>query len=231
MPRDAQRIVRFAAISPTGETAIPGVDGTDPAGYLLLAAPGLVQLVYRSNHDSVVLDADKFQKYLGEEGLDKILALRAQRHESALPVKEIFSRCAKSLIEVGAAAGARGATAAAGTGFDRVLGLPFELVPEKNPYALTPGKELPVTLLFDGKPLANAKVTAIQKGRAAEQVSARTDSQGKARLPLARGGIWLIKSVNMVPAPAGSGAQWESYWASLTFELPAGAPGAQAPSR
>ncbi len=217
MPRDPQRIVRFAAIGPAGETPIPGVAGTDPAGYLLVSAPGLYQLVYRSNHDTVELDAAKFERYLAEEGLERILALRAERRESASPAREIFSRCAKSLIAVGGAP-AGGAGRAAGA--DHVLGLPFELVPGENPYALAAGRELPLTLLFDGRPLAGAKVTAIPKGHPGEQVSARTDGQGRARLPLGRGGLWLVKSVHMLPAPAGSGAQWESWWASLTFELP-----------
>jgi hypothetical protein len=30
--------------------------------------------------------------------------------------------------------------------------------------------------------------------------------------------VWLVKAVHMVPAPAGSGADWESIWASLTFK-------------
>jgi hypothetical protein len=33
------------------------------------------------------------------------------------------------------------------------------------------------------------------------------------------GGMWLIKAVHMVPAPAGANAEWASFWASLTFEL------------
>ena len=34
-------------------------------------------------------------------------------------------------------------------------------------------------------------------------------------------GVWLIKAVHMIAAPPGSGAEWESFWASLTFALPA----------
>jgi|HubBroStandDraft_3_1064219.scaffolds.fasta_scaffold02857_3 uncharacterized GH25 family protein len=218
MPRDPERIVRFAAIGPAGEAPIPGVPGTDPAGYLLPAAPGLYQLVYRSNQDTVELDAGKFEKYLAEEGLEKVLALRARRRESAAPAREIFSRCAKSILLVGGEGGRAGGAPGPGR-YDQVLGLPLELVPDRDPYALGAGMELPVTLLFGGRPLAGAKVTAIPKGHAAEQVSARTDARGKARLPLGRGGPWLIKSVHMQPAPAASGAQWESWWASLTFEL------------
>ena len=35
------------------------------------------------------------------------------------------------------------------------------------------------------------------------------------------GGVWMIKAVHMVPAPAGSNVEWASFWASLTFEAPA----------
>jgi hypothetical protein len=52
------------------------------------------------------------------------------------------------------------------------------------------------------------------------KVSARTVG-GRASLVLDRPGLWLVKVVHMVPAPEGSGAEWESLWASLTFELPA----------
>jgi uncharacterized GH25 family protein len=211
LPRDPARILRFTAITAAGEAPIPGVPGTDPAGLLVAAAPGTTELVYRSGRDSVELEAARFETYLAEEGLEKISALRAQRHESGSGVKELYSRCAKSLLAVGGAATA---------GFDRVVGMPLELVPERNPYSLAAGATLPLRLLFDGKPLAGAQVAALQRGRVAEQVVARTDAQGRVRLPLARPGLWLIKAVQMRPAPSGSGAQWESFWASLTFELP-----------
>lgn len=52
----------------------------------------------------------------------------------------------------------------------------------------------------------------------ADKLSARSDRDGRVRLRLKPGGMWLVKAVHMVPAPAGSGADWASYWASLTFE-------------
>ena len=48
---------------------------------------------------------------------------------------------------------------------------------------------------------------------------ARSDTDGRVRLPLQRAGRWLVKAVHMVPAPAGANAEWASYWASLTFGL------------
>ncbi len=211
-PRDAKLMVRFAVLGPAGEAPIPGVPDTDPAGFLIAGPPGLYELVYTSNHASVTLDAAKFEKYLADEGLDEISALRKRRGLTASGVHEIFSRCAKSLVEVGGDPG---------TGYDRVLGLRLELIPEKNPYALGAGQELPVRLLYGGAPLANAQVSAISKDQPARQVAVRTDSQGRARLRLDRSGVWLVKAVHMIAAPAASGADWESVWASLTFALPA----------
>jgi uncharacterized GH25 family protein len=51
------------------------------------------------------------------------------------------------------------------------------------------------------------------------KITARTDSKGHVTLRLPQDGIWLIKAVHMVAAPAGSDADWASFWASLTFEL------------
>ena len=52
-----------------------------------------------------------------------------------------------------------------------------------------------------------------------KRLQARSDENGRVTFQLPDDGVWMIKSVHMVPAPAGSGAEWASYWASLTFEL------------
>ena len=62
---------------------------------------------------------------------------------------------------------------------------------------------------------------AMNKLNPAEKLSARTDKDGRVRLKLRPGGMWLIKAVHMIPAPAGSNAEWQSFWASLTFEMKA----------
>ncbi len=211
-PRDPQYMLRFAVIGGGGETAIPGVPDTDPAGFLIAGKPGLYELVYTSRHGSVQLEGEKFEKYLAEEGLEPISAERARRGQTRSIAKEIYSRWAKSLIVVGGNAG---------TGYDRVLGLKLEVVPERNPYALAAGQQLPVRLLYEGAPLAMAKVVALSKDDPSRQVSARTDKQGRVRLTLDRPGVWMVKAVHMIAAPAASGADWESFWASITFALPA----------
>jgi len=50
------------------------------------------------------------------------------------------------------------------------------------------------------------------------QLTARSDKQGAFSFVLPHAGVWLIKSVHMVRADFFSDADWESLWASLTFE-------------
>jgi uncharacterized GH25 family protein len=79
---------------------------------------------------------------------------------------------------------------------------------------------LPVRLTYGGAPLSGALVVALSRDAPGSRLSARTDGEGRVSLVLTRSGAWLVKAVHMVPAPAESGADWESLWASLTFEVP-----------
>jgi uncharacterized GH25 family protein len=211
VPRNPALIQRFAQIGERGETPIDGLPGADPAGEFRVSGPGLVWIAYRSGRSPVSLEADKFEKYLVEEGLESVSALRRQRGESGKPGREVFSRSVKSLLVAEpAGAGAKG--------FDRALGLPLELVFRKDPFRAVPGK-LPLSLLADGKPLSGALVVAMEQSAPESRVSGRTDAKGGVALDLSRKGIWLIKAVRMTPAPAGVDADWESVWTSLTFEV------------
>jgi len=169
----------------------------------------LLVIGYRSNPSKVELAAEKFNLYLKEEGLDAVASVRSSRHETDAKAHEIFSRCAKSLVLSGPANESQG---------DRRLGFTLELVAERNPYNLRPGQDLPVRLTYENRPLAGALVVAMNRLNPAEKVAARTDRDGRVRLRLKPGGMWLIKAVHMIQAPAGSDAEWASYWASLTFE-------------
>ena len=103
---------------------------------------------------------------------------------------------------------------------DRALGFPLELIAESNPYRLADGETLALRLLYDGRPLAGALVEAVPLEGAMTPLRTRTDDAGGASFSLPRRGAWLVTTVHMVEAPEGSGVDWESFWASLTFELP-----------
>ncbi len=208
VPRDDRKIDRFVLAGPAGESVIPGLPGTDPAGFARIERPGLAVVGYRSRRTPIELEAEKFERYLTEEGLERVARVRAERGETQKPGREVYSRCAKSLVLAGG-----GPTA----GFDRPLGFTLELVPEK--LAEKPG-EFPVRLLYDGRPLEGALVIAMNRDEPEKKISARTRRDGRVQLHLPRAGAWLVKAVHMVPAPKDTGADWESLWASLTFEIP-----------
>ena len=210
IPRNPALINQFVVEDAAGRKPVVGRDGSDPAGVVRAAMPGLLVIGYRSNPSAVELEAAKFNKYLKEEGLESVAALRASRNEGGKAVRELFSRCAKSLVLTGSPSE---------TQSDRVLGFTLELVAERNPYTLRGGQDLPVRLTFENRPLAGALVVAINRLNPSEKVSARSDHDGRVRLRLKHKGVWMVKAVHMVPAPAGTKADWASYWASLTFEL------------
>ena len=207
LPRSSALVNQFVVLNGEGRKPVVGREGADPAGLFRVSA-GMHVVGYYSNPSAVDQSAEKFNQYLKEEGLESIAALRARRNQSSAPVKELFSRCAKSLVLSGPA-----------TGADQALGFPLELVAGQNPYRLRPGDELPVRLTYQNRPLAGALVVAINRLNPMDKLSARTDSDGRVRFSPRAGGMWLVKAVHMIPAPPASGADWQSYWASLTFEM------------
>jgi uncharacterized GH25 family protein len=212
VPRNAAAITSFFLVGPDGRHDVPGRDGMDPAGLFRVATAGALLIGYRSGPSPVTLDAAKFEQYLREEGLEHVIAARAKSDQSQAPGREIFSRSVKTLLRAG--------TPGAG-GYDRVLGLTLELIPERDPSALPADGRLPVRVLYGGKPLAGVLVSAISRDR--RRVSARSDANGRAVLPI-ESGEWLVKTVHMLAAPQNSGADWESIWASLTFDARLGSP-------
>ena len=207
---DPSLVNQFVVQDAAGLKPVVRRDGGDPAGLLRVASPGLLAVGYRSNPSPIEMAADKFNQYLKEEGLDAVLATRASRNETGNAAHELFSRCAKSLVFSGAPAGAQG---------DRPLGFTLELVAERNPYAVAPDQDLPIRLIYENRPLPGALVVAMNRRNPAEKLSARTDKDGRVRFKVRPAGMWLIKAVHMVPAPAGARAEWASFWASLTFEM------------
>jgi len=156
LPRNPALINQFIVEDSEGRKPLVGHDGSDPAGFLRVAAPGLLVIGYNSNPSSVELTPEKFNQYLREEGLDTIAALRASRNETGAKAREMFSRCAKSLVLSGPASESAG---------DRRLGFTLELVAERNPYTLRAGQDLPVRLTYESRPLSGALVVAMNRSR------------------------------------------------------------------
>lgn len=214
VPRREDLIDRFTLAGAEGEAPVVGRSG-GPTSFTRATSPGLHVAGFRSRRMRNDLDAASFERYLREEGLARIADLRAARGETDRPGREVYSRGAKTLIAVGDGG-------PNGPGHDRVLGFPLEIVLETSPAALRGGEDLVVRVLFAGKPLADVEVVAVSAADPEHLRRRRTDEEGRVRFPPAEPGAWLLTTIHMVPAPPDVDADWESFWASFTFERQAG---------
>ncbi len=198
-------IERFVVRQGGRDVEIGGIEGADPAGWFVAGGEGAV-LAYESRPSPVELPAPRFEAYLRRYGLEWVSAARARDGERQEPGRERFSRCAKALL-----AGSRPSATAS-----RPLGLRYEIVPVGDPSfsASFRGR-----VLYEGEPVRGALVTAVRRGDPRVRLQTRSDAAGAFSFALPRPGVWMIASVLMREAPFYSAADWESFWASLTFEL------------
>lgn len=159
----------------------------------------------------IELTADQFNQYIEHEGLSQIKKLREQMGIQNQQGREIYSRYVKALIHVdGQHMGWK----------IRPLGLKVEIVPKTHPCA---GGTVPVQFLFEGQPLK--RQTFLYGTEGMEFREARTNDRGEAVLEIDRSGVWFVKTIHMIYREkpqrlADHEAEWSSYWATLTFEVP-----------
>lgn len=161
---------------------------------------------------------DVFQSHIAHQGLDEVGEYRAKHGETGKAVRERYSRYGKTLLRVG--------SGGPGAHVTQPLGLKIELVPLTDPTVLRAGARLRVRLLLDGQPARNALVGAVYAAAASKPeewpLTARTDARGEAEFTLRDPGPWLIRAVRTQRRSDETGdlaADWESYWASLSFQL------------
>ncbi len=212
VPRWSGGIAQFFVRQAGRDEQINGLERIDPAGWLHADGQATAVIAYRSRPSYIEMEAAPFEDYLRQEGLDRIIARRTELGEHAKKGREYFSRCAKALLT-----GGRASPAAT-----QPMGLDYEIVPDEDP-TLHAGA-LRGRVLYNRAPLQGALVVAILRSDPSVHMAARTSEQGSFAFSLPRSGVWLVKSVHMVRAWFFSAADWDSVWASLTFESPAVAP-------
>ena len=208
-PNIAEWYRDFSYVHQGKREPMPGRMGDDPAGQLPAFSPGLYLIGYENHPDFVKLEPELFKKYLIEEGLRSVLIHRATYQQEDQPGREFYRRCAKSLMRIGDAEPTL-------EELQYPLGYKLELFPLNSPYS---DSTLKVKLLYDGKPVQDLLVIAFNRAQPKKRSLARTDSQGLAQVNIDRPGVWIVKAVHAVPYPEDN-AEWESFWASLTFERP-----------
>ncbi len=200
-----------------GMRELKGRDGDRPALSFETLAPGLNIVTYQTTQSRVRFDEwETFAAYFNNEGMPEIGEQHRARNLPPTGFSELYSRYVKSLLAVG------GET----TGADREIGMRTELVALANPYALPFGEGVPVQLLYEGVPLPDKQISIFARSQRQgeedllETSKVRTDGNGRAIIKVRPGKRYLLNSVHLIEVEGRGEVVWESFWASLTFEVP-----------
>ena len=161
----------------------------------------------------ITLKADEFNAYLADDGIPDVLAARKASGELGKSATERYSKHIKALVQVG--------TARTGD-FSAVLGYPAEIIPLDNPYTVKPGSTIRVRTMVDGKTAANQLVVSggrRKNGDRQPEKRTRSDASGVARISLPTAGQWYVKFISMRPFQGAEKIDYESKWATLSFEV------------
>lgn len=162
----------------------------------------------------ITLAGEKFTSYLQEEGAQAALAARAAAGQTAKPGRELYTKYAKAVLQLGAATDDT---------WRRCCGQRLEIIPLRNPCELKAGERLPVQVLFEGAPASGLRVSSgcehLQEGHYAAHTY--TDAEGRAEIEMLAGGRWFARTHLLRPYAdsAHPEIEWESCWASLTFAV------------
>lgn len=193
-----------SAWSTAGDTSVLTMKVGNPGTYVVGAS---------LKPREITLKSADFNKYLADDGIPDVLALRKKKNGLGKDATERYSKHIKALLQVG--------TRRDGA-FAAMLGYPAEIVPLDNPYSARLGESIRVRAMVDGKPIANQLV--VSGGRTATggrftEKRMRTNAAGVTSIRLNARGQWYVKFIHMVPYVGTDRVDYESKWATLTFEL------------
>lgn len=211
----ADRVTLFAAqtahglVDRRGELRL-GDANTD--SLLHFPTPGVQVLAFTTNGTYSELPGLRFTDYIKAEGLTAAIDLRNRTHQSDAPGREVYSRRAKALIQVGKYTKADDAVVT------KPVGLSLEIVPDLNPYAPTFNGTLPVHIYYLGQPLAGATVMLNNLDFDGRPVATKlTDAQGRTTLSVPKVGEWQLNVVWTRVITGDPKADFETTFSSLSL--------------
>jgi uncharacterized GH25 family protein len=216
-PIPARRITRFQAIAPEGaiielhEQLRLGQAAED--GDFQFRTPGAYVLVLQTDDRAQThLPSIRFNDYLKVEGLTPALEQRTRLRQMDADGSERYSRCAKSLVQVGPAG------AGPQVQVSKPVGLPLEIVPEADPYGVPRSASLPVRVIYAGHPLAGALVKLTDLNNDAEPFEVHlTDQNGRANFAMPSSGSWLLNVIWTKVLSHSEETDFETVFSSLSF--------------
>jgi len=209
-----QRLCQVRAISQNGISALE-VCGDRETGVDIDASqveqfPAWV--VAQTAPLAIELAPEKFLSYLRHEGLSEVISKRETNGQSVKPGREIYSKYIKIALP-----GEQGAASLLG----EAVGFPVEIVP-LTAGPLRVGGAMRIRVLFRGSAAAGLQVRVSNRQVGADvaepDILGQTDADGELEVILSRPGYWRLHTIVMLESESPE-ADWESWWACLTFCL------------
>lgn len=204
----------FEQVAGGQRSPVQATVGDNPAFQLSDAPEGLL-IVAHETSDSTLLYREfaKFEKFVAHKDFKGLPEAHIARGLPQEGFRERYRRFAKALIGVGNAAGQ-----------DVEIGMRTEIVAMANPYVDDVTKGMPVKVLFEQAPRADAQVELFEKAPdgTVSVTLHRTDDTGVAVLPVQTGHSYLVDAVVLLPLQpeTENDPVWYSLWAALTFAVP-----------
>ncbi|MBS1501165.1 MAG: DUF4198 domain-containing protein [Bacteroidetes bacterium] len=153
------------------------------------------------------IERDDFLKILDDEGLNQYS--EKAKNGSKDSFRERYTWYLKSLLEV---------DKHNPNDFEKPLGQEYEIVLKDNPYKGNYGDDIAGTVLFKGRPLANATVIFYIKtaGNSVFVQKLISDKQGMIYLKLTREGLYVLRSLYMQPSKE-KNADFDTWMTTYTF--------------
>jgi len=214
---DASHVVAFHTIGPDGDIdrksdlrlGSPGYDAI-----ISLDHPGSYIMAMQSTQSPSQLPFLRFNDYVTFEGISPIIEQRKRLHQERADGRELYSRRAKTLLQVGPV------DAASIARVTRPVGLSLEIVPEKHPLALGADRVLPLHVLFNGRPLGGATVKLTNLDADAEPVEKEiTGRDGRTAMHIPKPGKWQLNVIWSAPIHDPR-ADFATTFSSFAFEIP-----------
>lgn len=172
---------------------------------------GSYAVAMRTAPNFIGLDPTQFEGYLNHEKLDWVIRWRVDNREFAKDGRELYSKHCKALMNLDRDDFAL-----------KPVGHTAEIVLLENPAKSGAGSTVAVQVLFRGKPVEKQSIEASwsHNGRTERYWVGETNHEGKLMLKLRSAGAWKLHTIIMERSKQPEQADWESFWASVSFAVP-----------
>jgi len=214
-PMISHRVVALRSFGPQGITDLQAGVPANAMTKTVATPPlslGTHMITVETTHAVSVLEADKFNAYLDEEGLTPIKVARIANRTQDEPGHEIYSRRGKAILQVGPYTGKQDGIVT------KPVGMTLEIVPTVNPYGIEAGKELPVHIYYRGALMSGVTVLLIDLDSDVGIVEKHiSDKDGAATFIRPETGRWMIHAVWSAELPDTAEADFDTTFSSLSF--------------